>query len=133
MGPFSIKFFLQYSVNDGIWEDNIILGLSTLLNYCRMMIDDDRKMIKGCWANSNCVVDVLICDVYNNVISEAPYLYLILWNHSQVSGWINELVTHEDYHETLVLEIMEPVTEDKQVSDSGNIHSCDTIPHVSLI
>ena len=52
---------------------------------------------------------------------EAPPLYLILWNHNQVSGWIDDILTHEDYDETLVLEIMQPVAEDKQVGDSVNI------------
>ena len=55
----------------------------------------------------------------NTGISEPPPLYLILWNQSQVSGWIDEIVTEAHYNETLVLEIMQPVNQDKNKQVSG--------------
>ena len=58
----------------------------------------------------------LLC---NTGISEPPPLYLILWNQSQVSGWIDEIVTEAHYHETLVLEMMQPVNKDKDKQVSG--------------
>ena len=43
---------------------------------------------------------------------EAPPLYLICWNQSQVSDWIDKLVTEDYYNETLVLETLKPVNQD---------------------
>ena len=46
-------------------------------------------------------------------------MYCILWNQSQVASWIEEMLDNDYYNETLVLETMEPVDKDKDVSKLG--------------
>ena len=70
----------------------------------------------------------LIC---NTCISDAPPVYLILWNKSQVASWIDEMLTAPHYNETLVLETMQPVVdEDKErdvrISEFSLLHACLT-------
>ena len=46
-------------------------------------------------------------------------MYCILWNQSQVASWIEEMLDNDCYNETLVLETMQPVHNDKYVSKLG--------------
>ena len=46
-------------------------------------------------------------------------VYCILWNKSQVLGWIEDLLDKHYYNETLVLGTMRPVDKDKDVSKLG--------------
>ena len=56
----------------------------------------------------------LLC---NTCISDAPSVYLILWNQSQVVSWIDEMLTQPHYDETLVLETMQPVVDKDKEKD----------------
>ena len=63
----------------------------------------------------------------NTCISDAPPVYLILWNKIQVASWIDEMLTASHYNETLVLETMELVVDDDKekhvrISDFSFFH-----------
>ena len=62
----------------------------------------------------------MMLELCNTCISEAPPVYLILWNKSQVACWIDEMITELHYNETLVLETVQPVVDkdkEKYVSE----------------
>ena len=49
-------------------------------------------------------------------------MYLICWNQSPVSDWIDKMVTQDYYNETLVLETLKLVNQD--VSTNCGISFC---------
>ena len=73
-------------------------------------------MLERCWAK------VIRNDVTNDDMNdacqflyyflEAPPLYLVCWNESQVAEWIDKLVIQDYYNDTLVLETLQTVNKD---------------------